>query len=75
MSQCERLLARLKLGPVTPMDAWAELGIYRLSGRILDLREQGHDITSERADVLNKFGEVCRVARYRLIAANDGSVK
>lgn len=31
MSQCQRLLARLERGPITPMEAWNELGIYRLA--------------------------------------------
>lgn len=31
MSQCDRLLDRLKRGPITPMEAWSELGIYPLA--------------------------------------------
>lgn len=42
------------------------LGITRLSARIYDLRKEGHAITSERVEVENRFGEVCRVARYKL---------
>lgn len=67
MSQCERLLARLKRGPITPLEAWSELGIYRLGARVFDLKEQGHEITREMVAVSNKFGEECRVAQYTLL--------
>jgi len=30
------------------------------------VRNAGYNITSERRDVLNQFGEPCRVAFYRL---------
>ena len=36
MTQCDRLLKRLQEGPVTPMQAWNELGIYRLAPRVLE---------------------------------------
>jgi len=69
MSQCDRLLDRLKRGPITPMEAWSELGIYRLGARIFDLKASGHDIDRELVPVSNRFGEECRVAQYRLIEA------
>ena len=69
MSQCERLLDRLKRGPITPMEAWSELGIYRLGARVFDLKASGHDIDRELVPVSNRFGEECRVAQYRLIEA------
>lgn len=68
MTQCERLLARLKRGPITPLEAWSELGIYRLGARVFDLKEQGHEITKKMVAVSNKFGEECRVAKYTLLA-------
>ena len=70
MTQRERLLDCLRhVGEhgITPMDAWQNLGIYRLGARIHDLRNEGHEIVSERVDVNNRFGETCRVARYRLV--------
>lgn len=69
MSQCDRLLSRLKCGPITPMEAWSELGIYRLGARVFDLKASGHDIDRELVPVSNRFGEECRVAQYRLIEA------
>lgn len=67
MSQCERLLNRLQRGPITPMEAWQELGVYRPAARVSDLKEAGHDIAKETVSVANRFGEECRVARYRLV--------
>lgn len=69
MSQCDRLLNRLKRGPITPMEAWSELGIYRLGARVFDLKASGHEIDRELVPVSNRFGEECRVAQYRLIEA------
>ena len=66
MSQCARLLDRLERGPITPMEAWNELGIYRLASRVKDLRDKGHVISGSRANVANRFGETCNVARYSL---------
>lgn len=65
-TQCERLLNRMKHGPVNPMMALSELGIYRLAARVKDLRDAGHAISSESIKVNNRFGESCRVAQYRM---------
>jgi len=46
MSQNELVLARLRIGPVTALDALKELGVFRLAARVHDLREQGHQIHS-----------------------------
>lgn len=66
MSQCELLLERLQVAPITPMEAWNELGIYRLASRVKDLRDKGHVISGSRVNVANRFGETCNVARYSL---------
>ncbi len=68
-TQNQRLLEYLAAHQdgITPMIAWEKLGIYRLSGRIHDLRNQGYHIESDTAVVENRWGEECRVARYRLL--------
>ena len=66
MTQTERLLERLREYPVTPLDSWVDLGIYRLAARVFDLRNQGHDIEKTMTKVRNKFGETVKVAEYRL---------
>lgn len=65
--QTERLLTYLKEHPsIDPMTAWERLGIYRLGARVFDLRKEGHPISRDMVEVANRFGEPCRVARYRL---------
>ena len=66
MSQCERLLDRLERGPITLMEAWTELGVYRLAARCDELREAGHKIVKQTVSVTNRFGESFLVARYSL---------
>ena len=66
-TQCERLMAALQSGAhVTPLYAWAQLGIYRLAARVNDCRKAGADIVSERVTVKNQYGEACSVSSYRL---------
>ena len=66
--QQDRLLAYLETrGPIPPLEAWVELGIYRLSARVYALRHhRGVAISKRKAPVENQFGETCRVAQYRL---------
>lgn len=60
-------------GSITPFEAWFELGIYRLSGRICDLRKLGYPITTDIVPVQAKRRKkICRVALYRLEVAADG---
>jgi hypothetical protein len=68
-TQNERLLEYLAdhQDGIDPMTAWCHLGIYRLGARIWDLRKQGHAIEADTVEVHNRFGEACRVARYRLL--------
>jgi len=68
-TQCERLLSRMESGPVNPMAALTELGIFRLAARVNDLRNDGHAIKKETVKVSNRFGESCHVAQYSLEAA------
>jgi len=66
MTQEQRLLDYLKdNNDIDPLQAWQELGIYRLSAGIHKLRKKGHNIISHRKTVYNSFGEPCRVALYK----------
>lgn len=64
--QAERLYKRLINGPIDPITAWKELGIYRLAARINELKNRGYSIESKRKKVKNNFGETFSVAEYRL---------
>jgi hypothetical protein len=65
MKQYERLHAYLnQCGSITPLVAWTELGIYRLSDAIFKLRRRGVKIETAHIEVKNQFEETCRVAKY-----------
>ena len=61
------LLARLEIGrTITPKEADDMFACTRLGARIWDLRKRGYPIISERVDGVNKFGDKCHWARYRM---------
>lgn len=68
MTQEEALLKYLKRHPggITTWVAFDQLGITCLWKRISDLERRGHII--ERQDVYgtNRYGNACKVVRYRL---------
>jgi len=66
MTQKERLHEHLKTRPITPLEAWAELGIYRLAARVYDLKRDGVEIDSKIVPVVNRYGEQFEVAQYSL---------
>lgn len=51
------------------MEAWGNLGIYRLSARIKELREQGHDIRT----LLNREPGEASYAIYTYVAPGEGN--
>jgi hypothetical protein len=67
--QSQKLFKYLKKNKtIQPLEALRELGIYRLSARILDLRNDGISITTNRIQVKNRQKEICSVAEYKLEA-------
>ena len=67
-NQETRLLEYLKTNyTITPMEAWNELGIYRLSDVVFKLRNKNYEIETERMSVVNRFNEVCSFAEYKLL--------
>jgi hypothetical protein len=61
-TQSEAILARLQRGPLTALEALAELQCFRLAARICDLRAEGHDIRTDNVRLANGKS----VARYSL---------
>jgi predicted XRE-type DNA-binding protein len=53
-------------GSITQREASADLGIDRLASRISDLRKGGVDIFREWEYGMNRRGEKCHWARYRM---------
>lgn len=71
MSQLARVLSHLKQkGTIQPLEAWRDLGIYRLGAVIYDLRQEGHKIDTKRVEVFNRFGERALIAEYSLELEN-----
>lgn len=71
-TQKERLMDYLlEHGDITQLEALRELGIMRLASRISELKKNGYSIESKDEIVKNRYGEPCRIKRYRLVK-NDG---
>lgn len=66
--QSAALLAALRSGPITALQALDKLGIARASARVCDLRREGWNISSQMITVRNRRGEDCRVAQYTLVS-------
>lgn len=55
-----------EFGSITPLDALRDLGVYRLSGRIADLRKMGYPIVTKLEPVKTMRKKNCRIARYSM---------
>ncbi len=67
MSQLDRVLSHLKENKtISPLQAWRDLGIYRLSAVIFKLRQEGHKIETNLVEVVNRWGESAFIAEYSL---------
>jgi hypothetical protein len=69
MKQNTWILNQLKQAPLTPMEALAGCGCFRLAARIKELRQQGHDIQTKSLILPN--GKI--VAQYILEQSNEQS--
>jgi len=69
MTQSEWILNQLKISPVTPMEALAGCGCFRLAARIKELRQQGNDIKTKT--LILPSGKI--VAQYILEQSNEQS--
>ena len=69
-SQNKVILRMLEFGSVTPLDALEMAGCFRLSARIYDLRQMGHDIAMR---LVEKNGK--HFASYRLVRSHGTGCK
>lgn len=69
--QCASVLSALRKGPMTSLEIYVTLGVYRAGARVFDLRGAGHRIATDMVSVRNRNGEPCRVARYALLPTDD----
>lgn len=66
-TQNQRILDYLdRYGSITQKDAYNDISVFRLASRVSDLRRLGYPIESEFEIVTNKYGEKCRIKRYRM---------
>ena len=68
MTQKEALLAFLRKNKkgITTYSAFEFLGISCVHKRVSDLEADGYKIDRQSIDGLNRYGNPCRVTRYRL---------
>lgn len=68
MTQTEKILEHMqKWGSITALEAMNCYGIMRLASRIHDIKDAGYMVTSTTEEVINRYGEKVRCARYRLV--------
>ena len=67
MTQKQRILDYLERGhTLTRLNSWKMLGILECPARICELKQDGHEIKTERLTVTNKYGEKVSIAKWRL---------
>lgn len=72
-SQLKQILAHLKSGrSITPLEALAQYGCFRLGARIYDLKQIGHDIHRTMFED-HKTGKT--FARYVLVKEADSAAQ
>ena len=67
MNQSQWILNQLKQAPLTPLEALAGCGCFRLAARIKELRQQGNDIKTKT--LILPSGKI--VAQYILEQSNE----
>lgn len=71
-SQCERIVKYLNdFGSITQLEALRDLGIMRLASRISEIKKGGIKIFGEKIEVKNRYGEICRIKKYKLGEENE----
>ena len=67
-TQAQRVLDYMDtFGSITQLEALQDLGVMRLASRISDLKKKGYPIKGDVVEVKNRYGESCRIKRYRLV--------
>ena len=67
MSQADRIYTYMQdFGSISPMEAFADLGITKLATRISEMRRDGIEIIGELEHSRNRYGEKTHYMRYTL---------
>lgn len=65
MTQKERVLQYMQeFGSITPVEAFTDLGVMRLSARIFDLQKDGVPIKRVTVYTKNRYGEAVHYTKY-----------
>ena len=65
MTQREAIIAYInEFGSITPMQAYADLGITKLATRISEMRKDGITFKIETVHVKNRYGKTVPFAKY-----------
>ena len=66
-TQADRVIRyMMEFGSISQLEAFNELGVFRLASRISDLKKRGYPIASKTETVKNRYGEKCYIKRYSL---------
>ena len=72
-TQSQRLMAALRLFPLTTFEAMRKLDVYHVPARVLQLRKAGHQIITMWQTVTTEAGVKHRVGLY-VLQRGDGNV-
>ena len=73
-TQCEKIVEYMqKHGSITQVQAFVDIGCFRLASRISDLKKQGYAIRSEMVKVKNRYDEDVQVAKYSLVGVENSA--
>lgn len=65
MKQSERIVNYIeRYGSITPMEAFADLGITKLATRVSEMRKDGWEFDQELVKTKNRFGENVHYMKY-----------
>ena len=68
MTQREAILQYIQeFGSITPMEAFADLGITKLATRISEMRRDGIHFKIEMVKTKNRYEKTVQYARYSLL--------
>jgi hypothetical protein len=65
MTQREAIIEYItEFGSITPMQAFADLGVTKLATRISEMRKDGMDFKIEMVSTMNRYGKSVSYAKY-----------
>lgn len=68
MTQREAIIDYItEFGSITPMQAFADLGITKLATRISEMRKDGWTFNIEMVSVKNRYGKSVSFAKYSFV--------